>query len=283
MMDTFQKMQQTNSFFSIFNQVINIATTIFIGISTLSNNIIQSETVQTMGLNLIYIYGNVAVKVEHLFKRFYENSYIFKVVIDTFQWLQEHYDIICSTRRKEPNEDMWMSLCSLNLVDNNFNYSEMYELLLTPITEELCMSFVNGSSSINTSCKNDRIVIVKTNYLYQVRLINNVDEMSDVNKSITPETMKQSPYRILSINYNHPKMLDAIELVVDPGMLVVGNEILSPVFVLRCLEYQENPFIFDMDYTLTIIDSEADLFKMNSQSFMYIGVDKPIICKRLYT
>jgi hypothetical protein len=60
------------------------------------------------------------------------------------------------------------------------------------------------------------------------------------------------PSPFLDIEYRHPLMKRSLRLSVDSRYFVVNNELFSPLFVKRCLEYQNEPFVFDADYKITI-------------------------------
>jgi hypothetical protein len=57
-------------------------------------------------------------------------------------------------------------------------------------------------------------------------------------------------------------------LDVPRGFMNVGNQILSPAFVHRCLEYQNKPYYFDMNYTLKIMDSCTETYEMSSEEMV---------------
>jgi hypothetical protein len=89
---------------------------------------------------------------------------------------------------------------------------------------------------------------------------------------------KTSTVRFLCIQYSHPKMGDKrIELTIPREMMRVGNQLLSPTFVMRLLEYTLGPnlretdrsvYYFDLDYTLSLMDSHIRMFDMHSNQFL---------------
>ena len=78
----------------------------------------------------------------------------------------------------------------------------------------------------------------------------------------------------LSTNLKEEKLLDQltnIGLEVESvENLSVGNELFSPVFVRRCLEYQSDCYDFSYDYTIEIIDSNADIITLNSNQYILV-------------
>jgi hypothetical protein len=73
---------------------------------------------------------------------------------------------------------------------------------------------------------------------------------------------------IISVEYTNPKMENSITLDIPRGFMNVGNQILSPAFVYRCLKYQNKPYYFDMNYTLKIMDSCTETYEMGSEEMV---------------
>jgi hypothetical protein len=73
---------------------------------------------------------------------------------------------------------------------------------------------------------------------------------------------------IISVEYTNPKMENGILLDVPRGFMNVGNQILSPAFVHRCLEYQNKPYYFDMNYKLKIMDSCTETYEIGSEEMV---------------
>jgi hypothetical protein len=82
-----------------------------------------------------------------------------------------------------------------------------------------------------------------------------------------------SDTHFLSITYKHPEMKNSIELTIDNGWFMEGNEILSASFVYRELEYQQKPFIFDKQYTLHMIDQNINFIEIGYYEYIEIKND----------
>lgn len=74
----------------------------------------------------------------------------------------------------------------------------------------------------------------------------------------------------LTIQYTHPRQPYPVTIVLPKGMYTIGNELFSPIFVLRCLKYQTQPYYFDMNYSLKIIDNNIDIIKLTSKQYIKI-------------
>jgi len=91
------------------------------------------------------------------------------------------------------------------------------------------------------------------------------------NRKFMPFEKTNVNMRFLSIQYVHPNM-KPIYIDLPVGYFMYTNEILSSVFVKRCLEYQSQPYVFDNMYTLHIIDHKV--FEFSLSSSQYIRLDK---------
>jgi hypothetical protein len=79
-----------------------------------------------------------------------------------------------------------------------------------------------------------------------------------------------SSVSFLDIQYHHPEMKDSLILEIPKEWCCIGNVFFSPVFVLRMLYYQTLPFVFDMRYTLDIMDNDLNMFSLTSQQFIVL-------------
>lgn len=88
-----------------------------------------------------------------------------------------------------------------------------------------------------------------------------------------PITMNPSSVKFISIEYMHENMEEAIELHLPKDYYTEGNQLFSPMFVLYLLKMQSNPFYFDTNYTLFIIDNSANMFQIHSNKYILIEKD----------
>jgi hypothetical protein len=83
-------------------------------------------------------------------------------------------------------------------------------------------------------------------------------------------SVEKIPRQFLSILYSHPKMKNAIHIDLDTGIFLVGNEILSTAFVERYLMYQSQPYIFDANYKLEIMDNKIQMFDLTCSQYIVL-------------
>ncbi len=218
---------------------------------------------------VLWTYCKTVLYIEDCAKQAYDNSTAIKTVVDCAQWTIEQYEILFSRSRKEPEAEYWMSLCSLSRVplSTSFDLFEIYEILQKSMTTELQQSFANAFSCSDQSMikKNDLIFLMKSKEHYKVIRYNMVFPENDLEPIV-------SECRFLSVTYSHPKMRGPVELNIPVGMMIVGNELLSRSFIRRCLAYQNQSFVYDMDYKVEVIDQDIKCFTLTSSDYVKVGL-----------
>ena len=81
---------------------------------------------------------------------------------------------------------------------------------------------------------------------------------------------KLSSVSLVDIQYHHPDMKESLILEIPREWFCVGNEMFSSEFILRVLYYQPLPFVFDMRYTLEIMDNDLNMITMDSTQKMIL-------------
>jgi hypothetical protein len=164
-------------------------------------------------------------------------------------------------RNVEPIYSEWInvSLLGYNSGKSEYFYKEEYLQIksiddcgITPFIENIQVEPIFISS----------LIIIKTDNLYTYRvnsyniLIENGNNLSDV--------------RFLSVEYSHPKMINPLYINLSKNHFLIGNQILSFVFVLRYLKYNfaQNDYVFDDDYIINIMDDNINMFDLNSTQYV---------------
>ena len=89
-------------------------------------------------------------------------------------------------------------------------------------------------------------------------------------EGIEPSSWKKVAPLFLSVEYTHTEMGEAIELKMDAGFFREGNELFTPAFVLRMLEYQHIAYYFDDDYKVRIMDTNCNIIELDSNTYIVI-------------
>tara|TARA_Y100000816_G_scaffold23408_3_gene15080 strand:- start:1832 stop:2749 length:918 start_codon:yes stop_codon:yes gene_type:complete len=222
-------------------------------------DIMNSKRMQDLGLNIIIIYGKAMSELENFGKYIYKNNDFVKDVVNTYNWMYDAFSSLILTKNREPENVNWIQTCCLNKDNaNKYHYFETYRIIDDEMEED-----VLESRYTNAWCKGDEmndfnvIMKYKNDYSVNLRKVENVEKRD------------ASSYSTLAISYKH-KNDPVIALEIADSMWSVGNELFSPVFVRRCLEYQCNYFNFSYDYKIEIMDSNADIITLNSNQYILV-------------
>lgn len=249
----------------------------------------ESEFAQKMGLSLLWMYSSLCVKMDQLGIYLYNNVGFVHIMVDEVEWLNEQIAILRFKGKREPTSENWISICVTNIVSDdkfmigkytdtnnkNTRYFETYQILNNLSISELQQSFTNTfvepSSILDPNIDNTSnvIIIMKMNDRYRISICN--PRFSE--NPIDQQPYDLSNYGLLSATYSHPKMTEPIVLQIPREMFVVGNHLFSSTFVYRQLTYQGAEFIFDVDYTINLIDNNVNQLALTSNQYLLIGLD----------
>jgi hypothetical protein len=88
----------------------------------------------------------------------------------------------------------------------------------------------------------------------------------------------RSKISFLTVQYTHPKLSEPIDITVPPEFFLVNNQIYSPSFVLRCLQYQPETYYFDANYILQIMGLDTNIFELKYGEYIHVEENSYKIC-----
>ena len=230
-------------------------------------DIMQSNRMRELGLLILFGYGRLMVNLELMGNYIYENNEQCKEMVDLFVWLKTEYHFLLSSAHREPKNVNWIqSLCIAKSNDEPYHYYEAYFICNEGESKEDIMNrFQDKTSVLNSSEFEDSMVILKYNDLYKTKLNNDEDAL----KKPADEDIIPSSFKPLSISY---KIGDTnpISIELPETIWNVGNELFSPVFVRKCLEYQECAFQYNMDYEIEIMDADVNIIELKSHQYIEV-------------
>jgi len=211
-----------------------------------------------------------------------ENPQLQYAVLEARYTAKVIYSFVTATRM-EPRELPW--LATYALVPNDVALTSMFSLVesVKPFFSsyffddlfggnaemEYTLKYISAMGSriepellsplvvIKGICKNESI------YLVRKGPFSNTD-------GIEPSSWKKVAPPFLSVEYTHPEMGEAIELKMDAGFFREGNELFTPAFVLRMLEYQYTAYFFDEEYKVRIMDTDCNIIELDSNTYIVI-------------
>jgi hypothetical protein len=243
------------------------------------NELLKSPAVQTVALYSIIFIGRIQAKAYLFVKHLYDQNEIIRVPTDFILWSYETIEMMNIRHRQEPTSSRWLNVCSSTRLNRGahigktpYNFSESYNNMNDLIDkDDMIRTFeiaLETNAEVNIENKvymdDDTIVIMKWDGLYKI---------SRATTPLKPQTydLEKSKVRFLSVEYTVSRDSVRLSLTVPTEMCVQGNELFSHAFVRRLLEYQPEPFEFDFNYRLTIMDGDVNEFELNNKQYIILS------------
>ena len=211
----------------------------------------MNETIITIGLYLMHIYTVIQINLYAFWMYCFENSIV-------VHWMRNLiYDIHSriSSYKIEPNYH-YMCICS---GDN-----ELYIPIDPAFQSHLSGTFNVLANGVPYAEGVERLLLMRIGEKMISRIFR-------VNKESYDVDFVKSRKCFLSIEYTHPDMKERLVIELDPAVYLVGNEILSSRFILRCLQYHSDEYVFDDRYILDIMDSKIRMLTLTAGEYILIG------------
>ncbi len=236
-------------------------------------NFLKSPMVQTVALYAIIFIGRVHAKTYLFVKRLYDQNELIRVPTDFIVWSYETIEVMRIRHRQEPTSTCWLNVClsgrlnsGTHLGKTPYNFTESYNKMNDLIDKDDMIQAFENALENNADIYNDddTIVVMKWDGLYKI---------SRVTTPVKPQTydLEKSTVRFLSVEYTVPQSTSGVSLKIPVEMCLKGNELFSHAFVRRLLEYQPEPFEFDFNYRLKVMDGEVNEFELNNTQYIVLG------------
>ena len=205
----------------------------------------------------------------------YSNEFARTTINEIAYQTQVIYSFV-TNQRMESREPVWIStcwLCSNRFSEDNGHFftrsfsNDLFDLekgnygkYAISYIQAMCRNLVDNK-------KNNPLIIIKTLSLencpfYVVRQAHT--------SPLKPFVYDPSPFRTVSIEYIHPKMAESIEINMSPEWFIIDNELFTPTFVLRMLEYQSQSYLYDEEYKIRIMDSECNIIEFGAEQYLLV-------------
>ena len=186
--------------------------------------------------------------------------------------------------RIEPLRTNWISTSillshnSTNILNSDTHYAEIYEYIDTDEIDKENLDKIFADNFKN-ACESAKSIALSTDKILETMVtmkrgdqyINYVFNKKDSKNTVSLEfPISINRTKLLSIEYNHPDMKNTIFMDLNEKIYLNNNEILSPLFVRRWLEYQSTGFFFDLRYNLKIMDTNVNTFDLKSDKHLLI-------------
>lgn len=213
-----------------------------------------------------------------------------KYLYDTYPFIRKNTDKVCyaidycnahfTGYRIEPLCDSWISLTTLDksnnelFVGDKYVCSEQYYFFKSDSTLSINDIYKQGIEHVSeiaksrySSATRETMITMKVSDKYLCSSLFNTE--THTLPAYTLSSTKGRNY-FLSIEYTHPRMSSGIVMDMPTNVYNANSDILTPAFIKRYLEYQSLPYVFDMRYTLKMLDTNINMFNMKSNQYIKI-------------
>ena len=154
-----------------------------------------------------------------------------------------------------------------------YNYEENY-FCENKEKKELYKKYTYFNSFFRQNSCYDILLIMKYDNIYKIKHVPSKDKNTDIIEKTLDISLIPSNVSFITIEYSHSENSKySISLELPKSMFIVGNEILSACFVMRYLEHTVGAGVFDMNYTLNIMDNNINQFKMRNNQYCLLEKD----------
>jgi hypothetical protein len=161
--------------------------------------------------------------------------------------------------------------------DNHYHYKETYysknEYLSETNTVKEIDSFYNEQTKSYHNT-NDSVSIL-TERLFVLKLNNDFVFRTCFQGYVRKQLIKpiRSSVSFIYAEYRHPEMKTPIEIKIDKRYFLNGNELFTPLFLFRILQYQPLPFLFDDSYSVHLMDLNANVIILDNNHYIKIHMN----------
>jgi len=235
----------------------------------------ETEFFQSNASSIIFTYSKFQTDVYLYSKSLYKEYYIMRFLIDSSVSISETIKTLTSRKKIEP-PDNWVQVCCMTKLTRGYHigdgkpiYRESYSVGfdLEDFESHFYTAYTNNrelkeDNSTYEYC--DAVIVAKSDSKYRVLRCDDA-----VEKAIFP--IKSSNAKFLSVEYFSEEISEPLVFQIPKNMYMANNELFSPGFVRRVLEYQNDPFVFDLGYRLKIMDSEFNQFELDRTQYILLG------------
>jgi len=228
-----------------------------------------------VSIQLLLLYNYIKTHIGVNYNKLYINNESFHKYIDTIH-VNSYYlkKMVLSYYIEPPFSYFKVCYKDHNYKEQYMNVdSILYETKTATTLSDLVSTYKNIFSVIKPIIQNNELeylVLLHYRNLTDDYIISRLICDSHDNDSKCDVVCDVKPTRncFLSIEYSHPTMETNISLNLDEKYLITGNELFSPCFVLKCLNYQNEPYVFDKDYKISILDSDIKNITIGSSQYI---------------
>jgi len=240
---------------------------------------------KSAGVMVLMYYSVASVTIKKRGVQLYNNNLIVKDAVDTALYFCKYIVACFYYREIEPLQSNWICTSMLlsrdpyRYVGDKFSLIDSYDFMNTASVEhtnshdffiENYKDSYGCSASVMRGHKyiDEILLTMKIGDRYTHRICYTGGENKIPDDFFLPVVPLK--YKLLSVEYTHPSTTKTIVLSLDNHVYYENNVILSSAFVFRALEHQNEPYLFDGDYILKIMDSNINTFVLKCNQYLVL-------------
>lgn len=225
-------------------------------------------------LNLFLLYCRFVTNLKYIYNHCYEyNSSIKKWMDDVYYWYSVSKGAMLGLR-VEPNSKYWISSCCLSsqVLSNEYEMDEYIFPMSEDRSIETIIKYLDNMYEISKNYLkrnvgyNDFLFVISDGEYQHYRICN-----KDVN--IAPTSLSREPAFVSFINieiYIEGHKKSPFYVLLNRDVYLVDNVLFTPTFVKRLLEYNVGSNVFDINYTIKLMDSDIRFLTLNSSQYIVL-------------
>jgi hypothetical protein len=242
---------------------------------TKSVEISETEFFQNTASTVIFEYSRLQTNIYLWSKDVYQEYYAVRIIVDAAVFMKETYTSLTSRKRLEPPGN-WVQVCSTHHLTRGYHigdgkpiYTESYRVTQGAIDlEPYFQTSYENNLELRVENKDyensDALIIARSNDKYRILRCHETPV-----PPVFP--LEPSNVKFLSVEYFATPESTPLVLQIPKTMYIANNELFSPGFIRRALEYQDEPFDFDLGYTLKIMDSNLNHVEIDQTKYIRLG------------
>lgn len=237
------------------------------------------QKIPGIALSVIFFCSNIHTNARITIKRLSDKYAFVNYLCNSYVYINNKIEStihkLFATHKFEPEYSPWINVTWLN--EDNDTIEEYFDFSKD---ENICQEYMNSyfetTMSLATQKPNANSGVVIMRHEKKTRC--NIISQSESNNIF--DYSSTSNVKFIAIEYKHPMMKDSIPIELDRSWFLCGNELLSDAFVRRWLDYQSTPVYYDETYTITLIDNNMNILKLDNTQWVVLEKDTYRIVKR---
>ena len=251
--------------------------------------------VNECALKTIMCYSQISNNFSNCSNEIYNSTDCMHSTCDYFAYSIKYLFSTLTCQRIEPFNSQWFRMGFMKYENDKFTYHCKYHYLKNE--HDFTCEFITNSDLyiyITSKFKNYIIELSKSKYFYKKKyyikpwftmkytIEQDTYIISRLNNDCKIDIYEKSNIHFLSIEYTHPDMEERrVPLELDRDIYVSGNEILSVGMIKHLLEHQLESYVFDLKYSVFLMDNNIDMYELKCDEYILLDKDKIFIMNNL--